>query len=101
VKTFLTLPNAHSLARHVSTRLWTIGRRQFATCLFQWTQALHEASGGKLVGIDGKTMRRSFAKRSGKAALHLVTAWSSESGLTLGQIACEDKSNESRRFPNC
>ncbi len=58
-----------------------------------------EASGGKLVGIDGKTMRRSFAKRSGKAALHLVTAWSSENGLTLGQIACEDKSNEITAIP--
>ena len=44
-------------------------------------------------------MRRSFAKRSGKAALHLVTAWSSESGLTLGQIACEDKSNEITAIP--
>jgi predicted transposase YbfD/YdcC len=60
---------------------------------------LHEASGGKLIGIDGKTLRRSFAKRSGKAALHLVTAWSSENGLTLGQIACEDKSNEITAIP--
>lgn len=51
------------------------------------------------MGIDGKTLRRSFGKRSGKKALHLVTAWSSENGLTLGQIACEDKSNEITAIP--
>ena len=99
LKTFLTLPYgipSHDTFRRV---FGLLDRRQFAACLFQWTQALHEASGGKLIGIDGKTLRRSFAKRSGKAALHLVTAWSSENGLTLGQIACEDKSNEITAIP--
>jgi predicted transposase YbfD/YdcC len=99
LKTFLALPNgipSHDTFRRV---FGLLDRREFARCLFQWTQALHEASGGKLMGIDGKTMRRSFAKRSGKAALHLVTAWSSENGLTLGQIACEDKSNEITAIP--
>jgi predicted transposase YbfD/YdcC len=99
LKTFLTLPNgipSHDTFRRV---FGLLDRREFARCLFQWTQALHEASGGKLVGIDGKTMRRSFAKRLGKVALHLVTAWSSENGLTLGQIACEDKSNEITAIP--
>ena len=87
LKTFLALP--HGIPSHDTFRrvFGLLDRRQFSACLFQWTQALHEASGGKLVGIDGKTLRRSFAKRSGKAALHLVTAWSSENGLTLGQIA--------------
>ncbi len=67
--------------------------------MFQWTQALHEATGGKLIAIDGKTLRRSFARKSGKARLHLVTAWSSQNGLTLGQVACEEKSNEITAIP--
>ncbi len=99
LKTFLALPGgipSHDTFRRV---FGLLDRRHFAACLFQWTRALHEASGGKLIGIDGKTLRRSFAKRSGKAALHLVTAWSSENGLTLGQIACEDKSNEITAIP--
>jgi|WetSurMetagenome_2_1015567.scaffolds.fasta_scaffold210613_1 predicted transposase YbfD/YdcC len=99
LKTFLALPcgiPSHDTFRRV---FGLLDRRHFAACLFQWTQALHEASGGKLISIDGKTLRRSFAKRSGKAALHLVTAWSSENGLTLGQIACEDKSNEITAIP--
>ena len=48
LKTFLALPNgipAHDTFRRV---FGLLDRRQFAACLFQWTQALHEASGGKL-----------------------------------------------------
>jgi predicted transposase YbfD/YdcC len=99
LKTFLELPNSipsHDTFRRV---FGLLDRKGFATCLFKWTQALHEATGGKLIAIDGKTLRRSFAKKSGKAALHLVTAWSSENSLTLGQVACEEKSNEITAIP--
>lgn len=99
LKTFLALPGgipSHDTFRRV---LGLLDPQQFSVCLFQWTQALHEATGGKLIAIDGKTLRRSLAKKSGKAALHLVTAWSSENGLTLGQVACEEKSNEITAIP--
>jgi predicted transposase YbfD/YdcC len=99
LRTFLTLPGgapSHDTFRRV---LGLLDRKRFAASLFRWTQALHAASGGKLVAIDGKTLRRSFAKKSGFQALHLVTAWASENGLTLGQVACEDKSNEITAIP--
>jgi predicted transposase YbfD/YdcC len=99
LKTFLELPGgipSHDTFRRV---FGLLDRKQFAVCLFKWTQALHEATGGKLVAIDGKALRRSFAKKSGKAMLHLVTAWSSENGLTLAQVACEEKSNEITAIP--
>jgi hypothetical protein len=94
LKTFLALPGgapSHDTFRRV---FGLLDRKQFAAHLFRWTQALHEATGGKLIAIDGKTQRRTFATRSGLRALHLVTAWASENGLTLGQVACEEKSNE-------
>lgn len=99
LQTFLELPKgtpSHDTFRRVFNLL---DRKQFAACLFQWTQALHEATGGKLIAIDGKALRRSLAKKSGKARLHLVTAWASENHLTLGQVACEDKSNEITAIP--
>jgi predicted transposase YbfD/YdcC len=99
LKTFLELPGgipSHDTFRRV---FGLLERNQFAACLFRWTQALHEASGGKLVAIDGKTLRRSLAKKSGKVALHLVTAWCTENGLTLGQVACQEKSNEITAIP--
>jgi len=99
LKGFLLLPNgipSHDTFRRI---FGLLDRKQFAACLFQWTQALHEATGGKIIAIDGKTARRSFNKKSGLKALHLVTAWATESGLTLGQIACEEKSNEITAIP--
>ena len=99
LKTFLALPGgapSHDTFRRV---FGLLDRNQFAAHLFRWTQALHEATGGKLIAIDGKTQRRTFATRSGLRALHLVTAWASENGLTLGQVACEEKSNEITAIP--
>jgi predicted transposase YbfD/YdcC len=99
LKEFLQLPGgipSHDTFRRV---FGLLHRKQFAACLFQWTQALHEATGGKVIAIDGKTARRSFRKKSGLGALHLVTAWATESGLTLAQIACEEKSNEITAIP--
>jgi len=99
LKTFLALPQgipSHDTFRRV---FGLLDRKQFAAGLFGWTQAIHEATGGKLIAIDGKALRRSFARKSGQAMLHLVTAWSSENGLTLGQVACEEKSNEITAIP--
>ncbi len=99
LKTFLELPQgipSHDTFQRV---LGLLDPRQFSAGLFQWTQALHEATDGKLIAIDGKALRRSFAKKSGKRMLHLVTAWSSENGLTLGQVACGEKSNEITAIP--
>jgi len=97
--TFLELPGgipSHDTFRRV---FGLMERNEFAACLFRWTQAVHEASGGKLIAIDGKTLRRSLARTSDKAALHLVTAWCTENGLTLGQVACQEKSNEITAIP--
>ena len=99
LKTFLPLRGgipSHDTFRRVFGML---ERNPFAEALCGWTQALHEATGGKLIAIDGQSLRRSMAKKSGKAMRHLVTAWSSENGLTLGQVACEEKSNEITAIP--
>jgi predicted transposase YbfD/YdcC len=99
LRTFPALPGgapSHDTFRRV---FGLLDRQQFAVHLLRWTQALHEATGGKLIAIDGKTRRRTFATRSGWRALHLVTAWASENGLTLGQVACEEKSDEITAIP--
>ncbi len=99
LQTFLELPGGIPSHDTFSRVLGLLERQQFAACLFQWTQAIHEATGGKLLAIDGKALRRSFARKSGKAMRHLVTAWASDSGLTLGQVSCEEKSNEITAIP--
>ena len=52
-----------------------------------------------VIAIDGKVLRRSFDKASGKSALHMVSAWGCEQRLVLAQIATDVKSNEITAVP--
>lgn len=52
-----------------------------------------------VVAIDGKVLRRSFDRASGKSALHMVSAWGSQQRLVLAQIATDAKSNEITAVP--
>lgn len=51
------------------------------------------------VAIDGKTLRGSFDTAAAKSPLHLVSAWATESRMSLGQLACAEKSNEITAIP--
>ena len=65
-----------------------------------WQEALNTNEGQKLIkilNIDGKTMRGS--KREGTQALHIVSAWSKEDGICLGQVSTKEKSNEITAIP--
>jgi len=44
-------------------------------------------------------LRRSFAKATGKRAIHMVSAWASENGVVLGQRKVDTKSNEITAIP--
>jgi predicted transposase YbfD/YdcC len=54
----------------------------------------------RTIAIDGKTMRRSHNHAAGLGPLHMVSAFASEHGIALGQIATEEKSNEITAIPN-
>lgn len=51
------------------------------------------------VAIDGKTLCNSHGAKDRIRPLHLVSVWASKLGLTLGQVACEEKSNEITAIP--
>jgi predicted transposase YbfD/YdcC len=77
----------------------------FQHCFVSWLQALRakaaEASGvaQPIFAVDGKTARRSHDRKNGLGALHSVSVWASEFGLSLGQVACAEKSNEITAIP--
>lgn len=74
----------------------------FAQGFTDWVRCVGEALAlpdNDFVAIDGKTMRRSFDKANGKAAIHLVSAFSSSNRLVLGQFKVDDKSNEITAIP--
>ena len=61
-------------------------------------QLLRE-SAPDIIAIDGKTSRRTHARKTGREPLHLVSAWASRQRLVLGQEAVCDKSNEIVAIP--
>jgi predicted transposase YbfD/YdcC len=74
----------------------------FQRCFQAWiAEALPIDSTNKqrLVAIDGKTCRGSHDQAKGLGALHIVSAWASEQGIALGQVATEAKSNEITAIP--
>src|SRR5713101_2937891 len=77
----------------------------FQVCFVNWLQSLRaqaaEATGvdKPVFAVDGKTARRSHARSKGLGALHSVSVWASEFGLSLGQVACAEKSNEITAIP--
>ena len=71
----------------------------FEKCLLSWIQAVQEVTEHRLIAIDGKTLRGSYDRRDGKAAIHMVSAWASENKLSLGQVVVDEKSNEITAIP--
>jgi predicted transposase YbfD/YdcC len=77
----------------------------FQACFVTWLQSLRaraaEAAGVEqpAFAVDGKTARRSHDRKNGLGALHCVSVWASEFGLSLGQVACAEKSNEITAIP--
>lgn len=53
----------------------------------------------KPLAVDGKCVRRSFKDANRNSAVHLVSAWCGQQGITLGQIATDIKSNEITAMP--
>lgn len=99
LKQFFKLPSGIPSHDTFSRVLGLIDPKQFSACLVNWTVALQTALRGRLVAIDGKTARGSVSKKRGLRALHLVSAWATEAGLTLGQVAVDEKSNEITAIP--
>ena len=58
-----------------------------------------ESEDKKHIAIDGKTLRRSHDRKNGLGPMHIVSAWASDCGITLGQVATEEKSNEITAIP--
>lgn len=110
LKQRLELP--HGIPSHdtIGRLLVTLKPAAFQTCFQNWIRALRmddeptaaDDSGTKkqeVIAIDGKALRRSHDRKNDLGVLFLVSAWSVERGLSLGQLATEEKSNEITAIP--
>ena len=99
LRQFLALPHgipSHDTFARVLARLKP---EELQQCFLRWMQAVSEVTHGEVVAIDGKTLRRSFDRATGKSAIHMVSAWASANRLVLGQQKVDEKSNEITAIP--
>lgn len=95
---FLELPNGIPSHDTFGRTFSLLSPEAFQESFISWVRSLTGVFEG-LVAIDGKTLRRSHDRRSGKAAIHMVSAWASENSFVLGQVKTEEKSNEITAIP--
>jgi len=83
--------------------LGAIKPKQFQDAFLGWISSLaslRDPEGNPIfMPIDGKTMRGSYTKADKSDMLHIVSAWASAQGITLGQVAVDSKSNEITAIP--
>ncbi len=101
----LDLPNGIPCKDVFRRVLQLVNPKAFQACFAAWLRSLRaaaaEATGIEqpILAVDGKTARRSHDRANGLGALHAVSVWASEFGLSLGQVACAEKSNEITAIP--
>lgn len=99
LRTFLRLDGgipSHDTFRRVFT---IINPETFEQCFYDWVRGFFQALDREVIAIDGKTVRRSFNKAIKQGPLHIVSAFATEQGISLGQLAVDGKSNEITAVP--
>ena len=101
----LLLPNGIPRKDVFRRVLMALNPIAFQSSFMGWLQSLRSKAAAAtgvdqpVLAVDGKTLRRSHDHANGLGALHSVTVWASEFGLTLGQVATNEKSNEITAIP--
>jgi predicted transposase YbfD/YdcC len=114
LKKHLALPSGIPSHDTLGRLLMVLRPAAFQACFANWLTAILEAKqpslpqnadGSSIVtlprhlAVDGKTLRGSHDRRRGLGPLHLVSAWAVDYGVSLGQLATEEKSNEITAIP--
>jgi predicted transposase YbfD/YdcC len=101
----LDLPNGVPRKDVFRRVLMALKPAAFQACFASWLRSLRAEAAAEtgveqpILAVDGKTLRRSHDHDKGLGALHSVSVWASEYGLSLGQTACAEKSNEITAIP--
>src|SRR3954447_14075396 len=101
----LDLPNGVPRKDVFRRVLMVLKPAAFQACFAAWLRSLRAEAVAEtgverpVLAVDGKTLRRSHDHENGLGALHSVSVWAGEYGLSLGQVACAEKSNEITAIP--
>jgi predicted transposase YbfD/YdcC len=99
LKQFLELPNGIPSHDTFNSVFNCLSAKELQECFANWMRSIFELTDNEVVAIDGKCLRRSYDRKSGKAAIHMVSAWAHNNRLVLGQVKTDAKSNEITAIP--
>lgn len=96
---FLSLP--HGIPSHdtIARLFAALDPEAFQSCFVEWVKGVVQLGSLQQIAIDGKTLRHSYDRGSGKGAIHMVSAWANEQRLVLAQVKVDEKSNEIKAIP--
>ncbi len=89
------IPRHDTVARVISR----LNAEELEAAFKSWISTLIQTTGCDVIAIDGKTARRSFTTKERRNPLHIVSAWSCQNQLVLGQKMVDQKSNEITAIP--
>lgn len=98
LKQWLELPNGIPSADTFRRVFEHLDAQGFERCFIEWVERVFERTEGQVIAIDGK-VAQGTCDGQGQGGLHLVSAWATANGLTLGQVAVADKANEIVAIP--
>jgi hypothetical protein len=105
LKNLVSLPNGGP-RKNVFRRLFcALKPGIFQACFSEWIETLREAAAAAtgedrpVLAVDDQTLRRGHDRLYGLKALHTVSVWASEYGLSLTQVATPETGNEIAVMP--
>ncbi|WP_172564908.1 ISAs1 family transposase [Vibrio navarrensis] len=89
------IPSADTLSRVMGMINPVALQRSFIA----WMKDCHTLTDGEVIAIDGKTLRGSYDRSKGKGTIHMVNAFATANGTSIGQQKVDSKSNEITAIP--
>ena len=92
---------SHGIPSHDTFNLFfqRVDARALEQCFEKWVSEVATLVEGRIISVDGKTLRGSSPTKEPGSFIHMVSAWCSTNRLVLGQQQVNDKSNEITAIP--
>jgi predicted transposase YbfD/YdcC len=99
LRQFLELPNGIPSHDTFGRVFGMLKAEHFQECFYAWVKMVNQVTEGQVIALDGKQLRGSMDKYTGKGAIYMVNAWASTNHIALGQRKVDEKSNEITAIP--